>query len=297
MKQSIKKDLRDALNFKRLFWVILGNTIYCLGIVAFILPLDLITGGTTGLGLILEHYFQIPIELFAAVFNVSMFILAWVLLGSSFAITTIVSTFYFPFILGVLQRFTFIQDLTTDPLLGTICAGLLIGIGIGVVIREGASTGGVDIPPLVLNKKFGLSVSVGLYACDFSILIVQMLFRDKEKTLYGILLVLIYTFVMEKVLVNGKSRIQVKIISDKYEEINTWILTKLDRGSTFFLSESGYLRKDTKTLMTVVSKRELVRLQHKVKEIDPEAFIVINDVKEVVGKGFSINKIYSEKEV
>lgn len=297
MKQSIKEDLRNALNFKRLFWVILGNTIYCLGIVAFILPLDLITGGTTGLGLILEHYFHVPIELFAAIFNVSMFIMAWVLLGSSFAITTIVSTFYFPVILGVLQRFSFIQDLTTDPLLGTICAGLLIGIGIGVVIREGASTGGVDIPPLVLNKKFGLSVSVGLYACDFAILIAQMLFRDKEKTLYGILLVLIYTVVMEKVLVNGKSRIQVKIISDKYEEINTWILTKLDRGSTFFLSESGYLRKDTKTLMTVVSKRELVRLQHKVKEIDPEAFIVINDVKEVVGKGFSINKIYSEKEV
>ena len=297
MKQSIKEDLRYALDFKRLFWVILGNTIYCLGIVAFILPLDLITGGTTGLGLILEHYFHVPIELFAAIFNVSMFIMAWVLLGSSFAITTIVSTFYFPVILGVLQRFSFIQDLTTDPLLGTICAGLLIGIGIGVVIREGASTGGVDIPPLVLNKKFGLSVSVGLYACDFAILIAQMLFRDKEKTLYGILLVLIYTVVMEKVLVNGKSRIQVKIISDRYEEINTWILTKLDRGSTFFLSESGYLRKDTKTLMTVVSKRELVRLQHKVKEIDPEAFIVINDVKEVVGKGFSINKIYSEKEV
>ena len=297
MKQSIKEDLRYALDFKRLFWVILGNTIYCLGIVAFILPLDLITGGTTGLGLILEHYFHVPIELFAAIFNVSMFIMAWVLLGSSFAITTIVSTFYFPVILGVLQRFSFIQDLTTDPLLGTICAGLLIGIGIGVVIREGASTGGVDIPPLVLNKKFGLSVSVGLYACDFAILIAQMLFRDKEKPLYGILLVLIYTVVMEKVLVNGKSRIQVKIISDKYEEINTWILTKLDRGSTFFLSESGYLRKDTKTLMTVVSKRELVRLQHKVKEIDPEAFIVINDVKEVVGKGFSINKIYSEKEV
>ena len=297
MKQSIKEDLRYALDFKKLFWVILGNTIYCLGIVAFILPLDLITGGTTGLGLILEHYFHVPIELFAAIFNVSMFIMAWVLLGSSFAITTIVSTFYFPVILGVLQRFSFIQDLTTDPLLGTICAGLLIGIGIGVVIREGASTGGVDIPPLVLNKKFGLSVSVGLYACDFAILIAQMLFRDKEKTLYGILLVLIYTVVMEKVLVNGKSRIQVKIISDRYEEINTWILTKLDRGSTFFLSESGYLRKDTKTLMTVVSKRELVRLQHKVKEIDPEAFIVINDVKEVVGKGFSINKIYSEKEV
>lgn len=297
MKQSWREELKSALELRRLFWVILGNTIYCMGIVAFILPLGLITGGTTGLGLIMNRFFHIPIEVFAAVFNISMFIMAWFLLGASFAITTVVSTFYFPVILGVLQRVEFIQDLTTDPLLGTICAGILIGIGIGVVIREGASTGGVDIPPLVLNKKLGLPVSVGLYVCDFSILIGQMLFSDKEKTLYGILLVLIYTFVMEKVLVNGKSRIQVKIISDKYEEINGWIHTTLDRGSTFFLSESGYLRKEMKTLMTVVSRRELARLQIKVKEIDPDAFIVINDVKEVMGKGFSIKKTYDKKEV
>lgn len=296
MKQNWKKELKNMMDIKRLFWVILGNTTYCLGVVAFILPLGLITGGTTGLGLIMNHYFHISIEVFAAVFNISMFVVAWLLLEPSFAVTTIVSTFYFPVILGVLQRVEFIQDLTTDPLLATICAGLLIGIGIGVVIRAGASTGGVDIPPLVLNKKLGVSVSVGLYACDFAILIGQMLFRDKEKTLYGILLVLIYTVVMDKVLVNGKSRMQVKIISDKCEEINTWIHTRLDRGSTFFLSESGYLRKEMKTLMTVVSKRELVRLQQKVKEIDPEAFIVINDVKEVMGKGFSIKKTYNEKE-
>lgn len=297
MKQSIMSDLKYALNTKRLFWVILGNTIYCCGVVAFILPLGLITGGTTGLGLIMERFFHIPIEVFAAFFNISMFALAWLMLGASFAITTIVSTFYFPFILGVMQEIEFLQDMTTDPLLATICAGLLVGVGVGVVIREGASTGGVDIPPLIMNKKFGLSVSVGLYACDFTILVIQMLFSNKEKTLYGILLVLIYTVVMEKVLVNGKSRIQVKIISDMHEEINTWIHTELDRGTTFFLSESGYLRKKTKTLMTVVSKRELVRLQHKVKEIDPDAFIVINDVKEVMGKGFSTKKIYNAKEV
>lgn len=297
MKQDWKQELKNALDLKRLFWVILGNTIYCVGVVAFILPLGLITGGTTGLGLIMNHYFHIPIELFAAIFNISMFVIAWLLLGASFAVTTIVSTFYFPVILGVMQRFEALQNLTTDPLLGTICAGILIGVGIGVVIRAGASTGGVDIPPLVLNKKFGVSVSIGLYACDFIILIGQMLFRDREKTLYGILLVLIYTIVMDKVLVNGTSRMQVKIISDHCEEMNDWIHTQLDRGSTFFISESGYLRKEMKTLMTVVSKRELVRLQQRVKEIDPDAFIVINEVKEVMGKGFSSKKIYGDREV
>lgn len=290
MKTEWKKELKNMLGLKRLFFVLLGNTIYCVGVVAFILPQELITGGTTGLGLIANHYFDMPIELFAAVFNVLMFALAWWVLGSSFALTTLVSSIYYPFILGVLQRVEALRNLTTDPMLGTICAGLLIGIGIGIVIRAGASTGGVDIPPLVFHKKWGVPVSVGLYACDFAILLGQMIFRDKERTLYGIILVVIYTVVMDKVLVNGKSRMQVKIISEKCEEINTMIHQDLDRGSTFFVSESGYLRKDMKTLMTVVSKRELVSLQQKVKEIDPQAFIVINEVKEVMGRGFTLRK-------
>lgn len=294
MKEEQKKQLKEIFSLERLFWVILGNTIYSVGIVAFILPLGLITGGTTGLGLIANHYFNISIEMFAAVFNVLMFGVAWWILGASFALTTMVSTFYFPFILGVMQNVEILQGMTSDPLLGTICAGLLIGVGIGVVIRAGASTGGVDIPPLVLNKKLGVPVSVGLYACDFVILIGQMAFRDKERILYGILLVVIYTFVMDKVLVNGKSQMQVKIISDHYEAINEMIHGKLDRGSTFFKTETGYLRKDMLTLMTVVSNRELVVLQQMVQDIDPKAFIVINEVKEVMGRGFSLHKLYGD---
>lgn len=252
--------------------------------------MGLITGGTTGLGLIADHYFGIPVELFAAVFNVVMFVLAIWLLGVSFALTTLISTFYFPFILGVLQKVEVLQHLTTDPLLSTIFAGLLIGVGIGVVIKAGASTGGVDIPPLILNKKFGLPVSVGLYIFDISILIGQMIFRDREKILYGILLVMIYTTIMDKVLLNGKSQMQVKIISDKYEEINLAIQQKLDRGSTFFKTESGYLRNESMAIMTVVSNREMPKLNQLVLEIDPKAFMVISQVNEVVGRGFTLHK-------
>ncbi len=289
-----KQELRNVFDLKKLVCIIFGNTLYCFGVVAFVLPMGMITGGTTGLGLILNHYFPIPLEVFAAIFNTLMFGLAWWILGASFALTTMISTFYYPVILGVLQRVEVIQNMTTNPLLATIYAGLTIGIGIGIVIRAGASTGGVDIPPLIANKKLGIPVSVGLYVCDFAILLGQMLFRDKERILYGILLVIIYTVVMDKVLVNGKSSMQVKIISDHCEEINLLIHENLDRGSTFFLSESGYLRKEMKTLMTVVSNRELVRLQQMVQEVDPKAFIVINEVKEVMGKGFSLKKTYDE---
>ena len=292
MKEIVKDELKKLFDIKRLFQVILGNTIYCIGIVAFILPLELISGGTTGLGLIVNYFTDLPIEIFAGAFNFVMFILAWLVLGAAFALTTLISTFYYPVILGAFQKIEFLQTLTDDPLLGTICAGLLIGVGLGIVIRAGASTGGMDIPPLICNKKLGFSISVTMYVFDFTIMIGQMMFRDSEKALYGILLVVIYTVVMDKVLVNGKSRMQVKIISDHYHAINAMIHEKLDRGSTFFLSETGYLHKETKTLMTVVSRRELVKLQHEINKIDPNAFIVINEVKEVMGHGFSMLKFY-----
>lgn len=271
-------------------WVLIGNTIYSCGIAAFVLPNDLITGGTTGIALILEHYFGLPIGLSVAIFNIVMFILAILILGKSFALTALISTFYFPWILSQFQKVQFIQNMTDDFLLGSIFAGLMLGLGVGLVIRARASTGGMDIPPLILNKKFGLPVSIGLYVFDFTILIIQMSFRDKERILYGILLVLIYSTLVDKVLLMGKTQMQVKIISDHYEEINKVIQEKLDRGSTFFKTESGYLRKDSFAIMTVVSSRELPKLNELVLEIDKQAFIVINQVNEVMGRGFTLHK-------
>ena len=290
MKEATKEELKEVFSLKRIMWVLIGNTIYSCGIAAFVLPNDLITGGTTGIALILEHYFGLPIGLSVAIFNIVMFILAILILGKSFALTALISTFYFPWILSQFQKVQFIQNMTDDFLLGSIFAGLMLGFGVGLVIRAGASTGGMDIPPLILNKKFGLPVSIGLYVFDFTILIIQMSFRDKERILYGILLVLIYSTLVDKVLLMGKTQMQVKIISDHYEEINKVIQEKLDRGSTFFKTESGYLRKDSFAIMTVVSSRELPKLNELVLEIDKQAFIVINQVNEVMGRGFTLHK-------
>ena len=291
MKAETKKELKDIFDLKRLFFVILGNTIYAAGIAAFVLPTGLITGGTTGLGLIANQYFQIPIELFAAAFNVTMFILAVLVLGKSFALTSLISTFYFPVILGVFQKVEVLQNLTDDLMLCTIFSGLCIGVGIGMVIKAGASTGGMDIPPLIFNKKMGVPVSVGLYVFDFSILIGQMFFRDTEKSLYGILLVMIYTVLVDKVLLMGKNQMQVKIISDEYEKINAMIHQKLDRGTTLYKTETGYLHKDGFAIFTVVSNRELPKLNEMVLEIDSKAFMVINQVSEVKWSGFTLGKI------
>lgn len=277
---------------KNLAIILLGNTIYALGVVMFIIPNGLITGGTTGLALLFNRQFDIPISMFVSIFNALMFILGAVILGKKFALTTLVSSFYYPFILSQLERIPNIGNMTSDKMLAVILSGLMIGVGIGIVLRSGASTGGVDIPPLVLNKKFGISVSLVLYILDFSILLAQMVFADKEQVLYGILVVIIYTAVLDKVLVMGKSQMQVKIISEHYEEINQCIIKNLDRGSTLMESETGYLRNNTKMVLTVISNRELSKLNNLVMDIDPKAFMVINQVNEVKGRGFTLNKIH-----
>lgn len=280
------------INLKNIVMILFGNAVYALAVTMFILPSGLITGGTTGLALFFRHSFGVPVTVFVSVFNVAMFVLGIFVLGRRFVLSTLISTFFYPFILGVFQGIPQLSGITADPLLSAIYAGIMIGVSIGIVIKAGASTGGMDIPPLALNKKFGLPVSAVMYGFDFSILLLQMLFADKEQVLYGILLVLIYTVVLDKVLLTGQSRTQVKIISEKYEEINRMIIGQLDRGSTLLQAETGYCRSDSLVILTVVSNRELAKLNEYVLSIDPKAFMIISRVNEVKGRGFSSGKVY-----
>ena len=178
-------------------------------------------------------------------------------------------------------------------MLCAIFAGLMIGFSLGIVIRAGASTGGMDIPPLVLRKRIGIPVSVSMYAFDFVILLTQLTFRDKEKILYGLIMVMIYTVVLDKVLMMGTRQMQVKIISERYEEISEMIQKKLDRGTTLLYIEGGHLKKPSKAVLSVVSARELPKLNSLVMELDENAFMVINQVGEVHGRGFTLTKKYT----
>ena len=289
-----RRDYREMkkLNIRHLFLILLGNTLYALSVVMFILPNGLLTGGTTGMGITIDHYFGIPIEYVVFVFNGLMFVVGALMLGMKFALTTLVSSFYYPIILGVFKGIPALSHVTEDKMLATVCGGFLIGAGIGIVIRAGASTGGMDIPPLVLNKKFGIPVSASMYVFDFAILIMQMLFSDKEECIYGILMVVIYTFILDKTLLLGTKKMEVKIVSDHSEEITKMILEKVDRGVTLLHAETGYLKKEQKMVMTIVSNRELMVLKQMVQEIDPSAFIIIGHVNEVKGRGFSLEREY-----
>ncbi|BCJ92869.1 hypothetical protein acsn021_04380 [Anaerocolumna cellulosilytica] len=276
--------------------VIFGNILYAIGIVFFIMPSGLITGGTTGIAMSINHFTGLPVSYFIFFFNITMFVLGFLILGRNFALTTLVSTFCYPIALELLQKTLGDFQLTNDIFLCTLFGGLCIGAAIAIVIRAGASTGGMDIPPLILNKYTRISVSVSLYIADCVILAFQTAFSDKEKVLYGIVLVLVYSIVLDRLLMLGTNKMQLKIVSDRSEVIKEAIISEIDRGVTLLHGKTGYLEKETDILLSVVSNRELYKVEKLVHQIDEDAFVMISRVSEVRGRGFSVGKKYLQKQ-
>lgn len=280
-------------NVKKLAIILLGNFLYALAVAFFILPAGLITGGTTGIALFVQHFTGLAVSTFVSGFNVTMFVLGAMVLGRQFALTTLVSTFVYPLFLRLAETVAaHIGPLSRDPMLCTVFAGLLIGVGIALVIQQGASTGGMDIPPLVINKYTGVSVAVSIYAFDVVILAAQMVVSQREQVLYGILLVCIYSVVLEEFLLMGKSQVQVKVVSLQYREINRALQERLDRGTTLLAAQGGYSGQKVQLVLSVMSRRELFRVTELIRQIDPEAFLIIEQVKEVHGRGFTAKKKY-----
>ena len=259
--------------------IIAGNALYALTVVLFLVPSGLITGGATGIALGVNRVLGLPVSGVLFAINISMLVLGWMVLGSRFALTTIASTILSPLFLALWERVFADFVLTDDLVLNTIFAGLGVGISLGITIRAGASTGGMDIPPLVLNKWFHLPV-----------------FSPLQQCLYGIVMVIVYTVVLDKVLIFGSTRTEVKIISQHADDIREAIFSQLDRGVTILHGEGGYSRNSEQVLLSVVSNRQLPKLEKIAHLIDPTCFMIVSHVTEVSGRGFSLEKDYKEED-
>lgn len=275
--------------------VLLGNTIYALTVKLFLLPSNVISCGTTGIALVVNHMTGIPISSFIFVFNMVMLALGWWILGKKFAMTTVLSSLFYPLALEVLNRVLGDVRVTQHILMNTLFSGLGLGLSLGIVIRAGASTGGMDIPPLVLKKLFHIPVSVSLWAFDFCIMLSQMMFHDLEDLLYGILLLMTISYALNKMLLLGTSRTEVKIVSQQAGAIRDAILSKVDRGVTMLHGEGGYLHKQTEIILSVVSNHEMPKIEQLARGIDPDCFMIVTRVTEVWGRGFTYSKHYAEK--
>lgn len=283
-------DLRMNWSVRSIAAIFLGNVLYALTVKVFLLPANLVSGGATGIALAANHLTGVSVSGFLFLVNMSMLILGLIVLGKAFVATTLASTFLIPAALEVFDRLLGDFVLTDDILLCTLFAGLGVGVSLGIVIRTGASTGGMDIPPLILYKCFRVPVSVSLYAFDVCILLLQAPFQEAENILYGIVFVLLSAIALDKTMMIGTTQTEVKIISSKSEEIREAILKQLDRGVTLLNAEGGYLHDKSQMIFSVISNRELFKLEKIVHGIDPASFMVVTRVSEVRGRGFTMDK-------
>lgn len=270
--------------------VAVGNFLYAVTVTLFLIPANLVTGGSTGLGLALNHFTGLPISTVILIFNMAMLLLGLIVLGKAFTITTLASSFLYPAALEFCTKLFEGVHLTDDIFINMIFSGLGIGISIGIVIRSGSSTGGMDIPVLVLNKKFRIPVAVSMYAFDICVLLLQASFRPVQNVLYGIVLIIVYTIVLDKMMMVGTTKTEIKVISEKIEEICEAILSDVQRGVTLLNAEGGFHCDDKYVLLTVLSNREVPKVEKLIHSIDPESFIMINRISEVHGRGFSMKR-------
>ncbi|MCD7809203.1 MAG: YitT family protein [Erysipelotrichaceae bacterium] len=271
--------------------VLIGNTILAFGYAIFAVPANLIVGGATGIGLICERLIGLSHTSVILIFNVLMLIAGFIFLGKAFVAGTVLSTFAFPIFLEVFENLEPLQNITNDILLSTIYAGICIGLGIGIVFRRGYSTGGMDIPPLIINKKTGVSVALLINICDTIILLMQLFFSSFEGILYGLVMVFITNLVLDKVLLVGEKNIQLLVISSKYKEISEIILKEIDRGCTYVEVTTGYLKQPQKAVLSVISSRQYPYVNELILQIDPTAFIISSDIHSVNGRGFTLPNI------
>ena len=287
---KLKKALADS--WFNLLLVLLGNVVYEFSIKFFVLPANLISCGTTGLGFIVTNLTSIPLSAFIFVFNMCMLLVGWWGFGRRFVMTTVFTSVFYPVGLEILNRLLGDVRITDNQLLTVLFAGMGLGMSLGLVVRGGASTGGMDIPPLLLKKNFHIPVSASLMVFDFCIMLGQMAFHPVEDLLYGILLLITISVTLNKTLLFGTSRTEVKIISSHSSEIREAILSQIDRGCTVLHGEGGYRRESAEVILSVVSNYELPRIERLARDLDPTCFMIINRVSEVWGRGFSHDKHY-----
>ena len=279
--------------------MLLGNFAVAAAVIIFIAPQGIILGGSTGIALALTHYISFPLSATVFIINMLFFVTGFVFLGKKFALTTIANSILYPLAMSLLEQLPIAGKPVTDNImLAAVFGGVLMGGGIGLLLRAGGSSGGTDIPALILNKYFHLNVSALLYVIDGLVLCSQAFFSSIEQILYGIFVLALFTMTMNRIMLMGKSQIQLFIISDESETIRQQILAE-DAGATMFYVEKAYTGRQGKCIMCVIPRRKLYPITQLISATDPDAFFTISEVNEVRGAGFSFAKHYldtTEKE-
>ena len=271
---------------KDIVWVVAGNAVLALAVSMFILPYDILSGGVAGIAVALQPVIPLPVTLMVNLLVVGLFILGACFLGKEFAMKTILSSLIYPVFLTFFSGRVPVLDL--DPILASLYGGLLGGMGVGMALRTGASTGGMDIPPLIVHKLTHIEIAKLVLITDALTVLLGAFTYGLEAVLIGFVSVWASSVAIDKVLMFGGQQAKaIQIISDQYEQIIERIHSELERGTTLIEAQGGYTHEKRKIVLVVITKNQYPALMEMVTAIDKEAFVIANDTHEVKGFGFS----------
>ena len=275
---------------KNILIMIFSNFLFAVSVTGFIRPHGIILGGATGLGLLITHYIPMKLSVVVMILNVVLLLIAFVTMGKKFALSTLANSILYPSVMYIFETFIDLGKVTEDPMLSCVFGGVLMGIGIGLILKTGSSTGGTDVIAVAINKYTHINLSVLLYMVDGVIMACQLMFSNREQVLLGIFLMALLTLTMNKIMIMGKSQIQLMIFSEKTEEIRQMILGQEDAGATLFHIEKGYTREESKAIMCIIPRRKFYDMCEMIQKEDPTAFWTISEVNEIHGRGFSFER-------
>ena len=274
---------KNAFEFAQM---VLGNAICAFSVTCFALPYNMVVSGVSGIGRIINILTGLSVSSAVEVLNIALFIIGAAVLGRRFAATIALGTFAFPFFMGIFEQMTALHHLVNEPMLAAICAGVLDGVGLGLVMRLGGSTGGIDVPAMIMNRKLGWKLATVMSGIDIAIFLLQIPVTETEGIILGILYALVYGVVMDRMIVLEQGGYQIMIWTDKIPEVNEELL-EIGFGTTLIKARGGYLREDREVILCAASNRNFNKVKRAVMAIDSGAFMTITSVSEVNGNGFT----------
>ncbi|RLL47131.1 YitT family protein [Oceanobacillus piezotolerans] len=273
-------------------YIIIGATIVALTYNMFFLPSKLAAGGISGVSTILFELYELSPSLVQFAINIPIFIIGWLTMGSDFSWKTLVGTFWVPFVIFLTQD---IPIVVTNPFLGALYGGILLGVGLGIVYKGNGSTGGTAAIAQIVRKFTGISSGYSQFIVDGIVVISSIIVFNLELTLFALLAIYISGKAIDFVQLRTSTTKLILIITNEEEKIQNLIQTELDRGLTKVRSVGGYTNQDKTMILCVTQQQEAVHLKKLLEKEAPTTFVIFLNASEIMGRGFSLDKYYGQK--
>jgi uncharacterized membrane-anchored protein YitT (DUF2179 family) len=259
---------------------VLGGAAYPL----FMTPNNIAPGGLTGVGVILNYLFKWPVGTVSLILNVPLFIIGYRSIGGVFAFRSLIATVLFSVFIDILP----LSPMTYDPLLGTLFGGVLLGIGLGLILRGGATTGGSDMVARMVHRRLPfITVGSFLFGVDFMVVIAAGFVVGVTQALYALINIYIASRVVDAVMIGFGGNKACFIISDAWEKISRRVMGEMDRGVTLLSAKGAYTGNERPVVLCVLARHEVMTIKQIVRQVDESAFMFVTEAHEAIGEGFA----------